>query len=363
MKRCHFIIAIAVVLLLNLFGLSSAEALNNSEAKDILLRKITKVHSKWELIKEKEIEGTQMLVEAQNPLYPQLRPIWLIKKGVIYSINGAAKTLTKEFQFSYDLTPSEAIDIIEGRKVYRGTVSKGNSWNTPHDAIEVLKANGFITEKEAAIIKRFDEYIDNPSNSDSSKAVESWARKNNIRRKRLNEIDSMRYGYKSIADIGKAGFVKVGEKKTVNEIAQPTGKLIKKFDVSYKKNASAVFIEVQTDLPDGAPLTFDITKTGLKDNDTWVGNQSKTVVKNGKAEVSIPLTTHRGGTLKKGRYDIEILFNSFWSAFQKDVDPNVKTVVGEFGENLKTPFTGKFEREGKQYRTIDFKKKAAFSIP
>ena len=57
------------------------------------------------------------------------------------------------------------------------------------------------------------------------------------------------------------------------------------------------------------------------------------------------------------------LFNSFWSAFQKDVGPNVKTVVGEFGENIKTPFTGNFEQKGKQYRTIDFKKKAAFSVP
>lgn len=361
MKRYHFIVT--VVLLINLWGLSIAVASNNSEARANLLRKITTIHSKWQIVKEKEIDRSQMLVEAQNSFYPQLRPIWLLNNGVIYSINGAAKTLTKDVEFSYDLTPSEAIDIIEGRKDYKGTVNKETSWNTPDEAITVLKTNGFITEKEASIIKKFDAYIDNPSNSDSSKAVENWAKKNNITRKRLNEIDSMRHGYKSIAAVVKAGFVKVGEKKTINEIGKPTGKLIKKFDVSYKKTATAILIEVQTDLPDGAPLMIDISKTGLKDDDTWIGNQSKTTVKNGRAEVTIPLTTHRGGTLKKGRYDVEILFNSFWSAFQKDVAPNVKTVVGEFGENLKTPFTGKFEREGKQYRTIDFKKKAAFSVP
>ena len=361
MRRLHSFVAL--VILLNLFILSSVEASTNSEAKKNLLERITKVHSKWQLIKEKEIEGPQLLVAAQNPLYPKLKPVWLIRKGVIYSINGAAKTLTDDFQFSYDITPSDAIDIIEGRKFYKSTDNKGKMWNTPQEAIEVLKVHGFITEKEAAIIKRFDEYIDDPKNSDSKGAVENWAGENNITRKRLNEIDSMRYGYKSIADIVKAGFVRIGEKKTIKEMAQPTGKLIQKFDVSYKKTTSDVFIQVQTDLPDGAPLMFDITKTGLKDDNTWIGNQSKTIVKNGKAEVTIPLLTHRGGTLKKGRYDIEILFNSFWSAFQKDVDPNVKKVVGEFGENLKTPFNGKFEREGKQYRTIDFRKKAAFSVP
>lgn len=308
MKSLHFFIAAVVIL--NLLGLSSVEASTNSEAREILLRRLTNVHSKWQLIKELEIEGAQMLVAAQNPLYPKLRPVWLIKKGVIYSINGAAKTLTDDFQFSYDITPSEAIDIIEGRKTYKSTDSKGKTWYTHREAIELLKAHGFITGKEATIIRKFDEYIDDPNNSDSTKALDNWATKHNITPKRLTEIDIMRYGYKSIADIGMAGFVRIGEKKTIKEIAQPTGKLIKRFDVSYKKTTSAVLIQVQTDLPDGSPLMFAITKTGLKPDDIWIGNESKTIVRNGKAEVTIPLVTYRGGTLKRGRYDVEILFNS-----------------------------------------------------
>lgn len=361
MRRLHSYVVLGV--LLNLFLLSSVEASTNLEAKKNLLERITKIHSQWQLVKEKNIEGTQVLVVAQNPLYPELKPVWLIREGVIYSVNGAAKTLTDDFQFSYDITPLDAIDIIEGRKAYKPTDTKGKLWSTPQEAIEVLKVHGFITEREETIIRRFDEYIDNQKNSDSEKAVKHWAAENNITHKRLKEIDSMRYGYKNIADIQKAGFVRVGEKKTIKEIAQPTGKLIRKFDVSYKKVTSSVFIKVQTDLPDGSPLMFGIAKTGLKDDDTWIGNESKTIVKNGTAEVTIPLLTHRGETLADGRYDIDIMFNSFWSAFQKNIDPNVKKIVGEFGENLKTPFNGKFERQGKQYRTIDFIKKTAFSVP
>ena len=361
LRRLHFFVALVVVL--NLFVLSRVIASNNSESKNILLGRITKVHPKWQFIKEKEIEGSQLLVMAQNPLYPQLRPVWLIKKGVIYSINGAAKTLTADFQFSYDITPSDAIDIIEGRKIYKSIPnSKGKTWNTPQEALEVLKMHGFITEKETAIMKKFDEYIDDPKNSDSKAAVEKWALKNNITRNRLNEIDSMRYGYKSTESIVQAGFVRVGEKKQIREIGQPTGMLIKKFDVSFERITSNIYIQVQTDLPDESPLMFSISKTGLKDDDKWIGNQAKTLVKKRKAEVNIPLATHRGEPLKKGNYDIEIFFNSFWSAFQKDVDPNVKAKVGEFGENLKTSFNGIFEREGKKYRTIDYKKRAAFSV-
>ena len=352
---------------------TDAHYLNNLKVKEILLRRITMVHSKWQLIKEKEIEGGQMLVAAQNPVNPVLKPIWLIKKGVIYSINGAAKMLTDDFQLCYDLTPSESIDIMEGRKVYKISDSNGKTWNTTQEAMEVLKAHVFITEREAAIIESYEEYLDNPNNSDSEEAIENWVREHNITTERLDDILSMRWSFKSIAEIAKAGYVRVGEKKIIRkaeEIGQPTGKLITKFDVSYKKATAAVFIQVQTDLPDGAPLTFSIAKTGLKDRDTWIGNEEKAIVKNGKAEVTIPLTTHKGNALEDGLYDVEIYFNSFWSASMKNIDPNVKAVVGEFGENLKTPFTDKFEQfkdkfhqEGNQYRTIDFKKRAAFTVP
>lgn len=339
------------------------QSLENLEAKKILLKRITMIDSKWQLINEKEIEGEQILVAAQNPNNPKLRPIWLIKKGVIYSINGTATMLTKDFQLSDDFTPLDAMDIMEGRKVYKYTDRK-STWNTIQQAIDVLKAHNFITDEEGEIAKRFDDYLDNLNNSDSKEAVEKWAREQNIAIDRLYEIQSMRYGRKSIADIEKAGFVRVGEKKKpIKEIGQPTGKLITRFDVSYQKEVSSVFIQVETDLPDGSTLMISISKTGLKDDDTWIGNQAKTTIRNGKAEVTIPLTTHKGYTLENGPYDIEILFNSYWSTLNKDTDPNIKAMVGEFGENLRTNYADIYERERKQYRMINFKKEAAFMVP
>lgn len=358
MKKLKYYIALVVIL--HLFFLTISEASNNSELKNNLLKRITKIHPQWHFSKEKNIGKGKLLVMAQNPVYPVLKPVWLIQDAKIYSVNGAAKTLTADFQFTYDINPLDAIDIIEGKKSYKDTSdNKGNAWNTPQEALDVLKVHEFITEQEATIMRRFDKYF----YGDSNETIEEWAKKNNISRSRITEIVSMRYDYKSIDEIRQAGYGRIGEKRQIKENGQPTGIPIKKFDVKFRKTISNIYIQVATDLPDGSPLTFDITKTGLKDEDKWIGNQAKTIVKNGKAEASIPLTTHLGEPLKKGNYDIEILFNSFWSAFHKDVAPNVKLKVGEFGENLKTSYNGIFENKGKKYRTINYRKKAAFSFP
>lgn len=87
--------------------------------KEILLRKIMKVHSKWLLIKEKEIDNNKLIIMASNPVYPPLRPIWLFENGKIYSINGAAKTVTPEFPFTYIIDPVNAVEILEENKPYR----------------------------------------------------------------------------------------------------------------------------------------------------------------------------------------------------------------------------------------------------
>lgn len=334
----------------------------NFETKKILLHRITMIHSQWQFIKEKVIDDGKLLIMAQNPSYPQLQPIWLLKGGNIYSINGAANALTGEF--SYDITPLDAIDIIEGKKSFKNiSVRKGGTWNTPQEAFDVLQMYEFITEEEVAIMRKLDDYLDNPINSDKKEAVEQWAKKNNISYKRLTEIDVMRFGYKSIENLRQDGYVRVGEKKQIKEIGQSTGVLIKKFNVVFKKTDTEVYIQVETDLPDGSPLMCSISKTGSKGDDKWIGKDTRATVINGKAEVSIPLIMYNGEPLEKGNYDIKIFFSSFWSAFHKDIDPTVKSKVGEFGENLQTPYNGIFEKKGKKYRTIDYREKAAFSVP
>lgn len=92
--------------------------------KAIILRKIMKVHSKWLLIKEKEIDNNKLIIMAYNPVYPPLKPIWLLENGKIYSINGAAKTLTPEFPFTYIIDPVNAVEILEQNKPYRAISHK-----------------------------------------------------------------------------------------------------------------------------------------------------------------------------------------------------------------------------------------------
>ena len=92
--------------------------------KEILLRKIMKVHSKWLLIKEKEIDNNKLIIMASNPVYPPLKPMWLLENGKIYSINGAAKTLTPEFPFTYIIDPINAVEILEQNKPYKAISHK-----------------------------------------------------------------------------------------------------------------------------------------------------------------------------------------------------------------------------------------------
>jgi len=103
--------------------------------KVIILEKIMKVHSKWLLVKEKEIDNNKFIVMASNPVYPPLKPIWLLENRKIYSINGAAKTLTPEFPFTYIIDPGNAVEILEENKPYRSisheTETVSNTKPTP----------------------------------------------------------------------------------------------------------------------------------------------------------------------------------------------------------------------------------------
>jgi hypothetical protein len=236
---------------------------SSKELKTILLKKITEIHSKWQLDKEKEIEANKFLILAYNPVYPILKPIWLLEGGKIYSINGAAKTLTPDFQFSYAINPTDAIEILERNKPYKRISDKTASWNTPEEGLDVLKAQGYVTENEALIMRKLDKYIDDPKNPDSREAIEKWAKQNNISPSRIKEIDIMRFGYKNIDDLKRDGYVRVGEKKQNKVIGKQTGVLIRVFRVSFKKTDTDVHIQVETDLPDGAPLMCSIDKTGL----------------------------------------------------------------------------------------------------
>jgi len=134
---------------------------------------------------------------------------------------------------------------------------------------------------------------------------------------------------------------------------------VKKFIVNYKKTEKEVLIKVETDLPDGAPLRFSIEETGLGPDSIWIGNNANAIVKHGKAEVRIPLTTYDGLKLYKGKYDIRVEFNS---ASTINAGPNVKKKIGAFGKNLKTPHIITWDNEGKTYRLIEYKKRAAFFV-
>lgn len=327
------------------------------DMKNILIKRIVKVHPEWQIIKEKTARDA-LLVMGYNSSLPTLKPIWMLKGKKIYSVNGAAFTLTPEYELSYELNPLEAISILEQNKHF-GNIPKGApTWSTPQEAVDVLLNHGFITKDEAITMRRFDSYLDNPKNSDTEEAMKEWGKRNKILPSRIREIDSMRFGYKNIDALEKDGFVRVGEKKKQIAIREPTGPLIKLFKVEYELGKTDILIKVETDLPDGSPLMFSITKNGLKPDDRWIGNEAKTKINNGKGEVSMSLTNHKGGKLEKGKYDIGILFNSSW----RDLDPNVKARVGEFGENIKTSYNGIYINSGKMYRIIEYEKKAAFSM-
>lgn len=125
----------------------------------------------------------------------------------------------------------------------------------------------------------------------------------------------------------------------------------KRFKVRWKKTATNMLINIDTDLPDGTPLMVSTTKTGLRGTDPWEGDDAKPVVMNGKAEVIFPL--------KKGSYDLSVMFNSFWLTYD-DASPAIRSLIGEYGENLQTPYRGTDDRFGKTYRTIEYNKTAAF---
>lgn len=176
MKKPYFLISI-IFLSVILFSRIELFAESNKELKAILLDNITKIHSRWQLDKEKEIEPNKILIMAYNPIYPVLKPVWLLDAARIYSINGAAKTLTPNFPFSYAINPVDAIETLERNKDYKRIFDKTVSWNTPEEGLDVLKNQGYITENEVLIMRKLDKYIDNPENPDSTEAIEKWGKK------------------------------------------------------------------------------------------------------------------------------------------------------------------------------------------
>lgn len=131
----------------------------------------------------------------------------------------------------------------------------------------------------------------------------------------------------------------------------------KKFEVTHIKTETDIRITIKTDLPDGTPLMVSTTKAGLRDNDIWIGDDAHANIMNGKAEINFPIWK-----LEKGRYDLEVFFNCFWLT-GKDISPTIKSLIGVDGENLRTPYIGSDDRSGRKYKTIEYKKKAAFKVP
>jgi hypothetical protein len=93
-------------------------------SKQNLLARITIIDAKWQFINEKEIGEGKLLVMAQHPIWSAFTLVWLLKEVAIYSVNGTAKSLTPDYQYSTDISPSDTIDIIEGKKSYVDIVDK-----------------------------------------------------------------------------------------------------------------------------------------------------------------------------------------------------------------------------------------------
>lgn len=85
--------------------------------KDTIRKRILTINPKWKINKEVEVDKNVFLVMGYNPIFP-LKPVWLLKDGKILCINGAAKTITKEYEFSYDFEPHEAITILESKRSF-----------------------------------------------------------------------------------------------------------------------------------------------------------------------------------------------------------------------------------------------------
>ena len=125
-------------------------------------------------------------------------------------------------------------------------------------------------------------------------------------------------------------------------------KIYKLFKVTYVRQADYLNVKITTDLPDNTPLFLSCTKTGLRDNDRWVGCDSvDSKVMGGIAEAKISISG-----LPKGSYALEVTFNSFWISRPATREPSLQALIGEFGENLQTPYIHTYENDGKKYRII-----------
>lgn len=137
-------------------------------------------------------------------------------------------------------------------------------------------------------------------------------------------------------------------------LVMATGKpTIKTFKVDYLRQGDNLTVKVITDLPNNTHLSIICEKAGLKDNDRWIGCKDQFMnVQNGKAEATLSI-----GDLPKGQYIVEITWNSLWLS-QGHKDPQVQSIVGEYGENIKTPYVTTRIHSGKKYRSINYKKTA-----
>lgn len=143
----------------------------------------------------------------------------------------------------------------------------------------------------------------------------------------------------------------------LNESLASSKKIYKLFKVTYVRQSDYLNVKITTDLPDNTPLRITCTKTGLRDNDRWIGCDGvDSVVMGGIAEAKISIDG-----LPKGSYELEVIFNSFWISRPTTMEPSLQALIGEFGEHLQTPYIRNFEHSGAKYRMIDFKK-VAFTI-
>ena len=64
--------------------------------------------------KTKEIEGNTVIIMAERGTQDiKIAPLWLFKNGQLYCINGAAKGLTKNLSYTFDITPAQAYELMK----------------------------------------------------------------------------------------------------------------------------------------------------------------------------------------------------------------------------------------------------------
>jgi len=64
-------------------------------------------------VKKTKIIEDQMVILLGEKTSLGTEPLWLFKKGQLYCINGAAKGLTKNLDYTFEMTPEKAYELIK----------------------------------------------------------------------------------------------------------------------------------------------------------------------------------------------------------------------------------------------------------